>query len=35
MYDELFRGWETLLKFQIGGQDAPESPDARAAGKDV
>ena len=24
MYDELFRKWETVLKFQIGGRDATE-----------
>ncbi len=23
-YDDLFRGWERLLKFQIGGRDVPE-----------
>jgi hypothetical protein len=26
-YDDLFRGWERLLKFQIGGRDAPEEGD--------
>ena len=24
MYDELFSDWENVLKFQIGGQDAPD-----------
>jgi len=24
MYDDLFRDWETLLKFQVGGRDYPD-----------
>jgi hypothetical protein len=34
MYDELFRDWEDVLKFQIGGRDAPDSSDSGAAGKE-
>jgi hypothetical protein len=30
MYDELFADWEKLLKFQIGGQDAPEEAEKKA-----
>ena len=33
MYDELFRDWETVLKFQIGGRDAPDSSGEGEAGK--
>ena len=35
MYDELFRDWEKLLKFQIGGRDADDSPNPGATGKKV
>jgi hypothetical protein len=31
MYDELFRDWESKLRFQVGGRDIPP-PDAPAAG---
>jgi hypothetical protein len=30
MYDELFADWEKLLKFQIGGRDAPEETETKA-----
>jgi hypothetical protein len=33
MYDELFRDWEDVLKFQIEGRDAPDSPGEGATGK--
>jgi len=33
MYDELFRGWETLLKFQVGGRDLPDPPLIDETGK--
>ena len=33
MYDELFRKWEDVLKFQIEGRDAPDSSDEGATGK--
>ena len=26
LYDELFRDWESILKFQIGGRDVPDAP---------
>jgi hypothetical protein len=26
MYDDLFHGWESLLKFQVGGRDLPDPP---------
>jgi hypothetical protein len=26
MYDDLFRDWEILLKFQVGGRDVPDEP---------
>ncbi len=35
MYDELFSDWEKLLKFQIGGRDADDSPGPGATGKKV
>jgi hypothetical protein len=31
MYDELFRNWEKVLQFQVGGRDPPHA-DAPAAG---
>jgi hypothetical protein len=33
MYDDLFRDWETLLKFQIGGKDYPAVPPDKETGK--
>ncbi len=33
MYDELFRKWEDVLKFQIEGRDAPDSSDEGATGR--
>jgi hypothetical protein len=29
MYDELFRDWETVLRFQVGGKDYPPPPDKK------
>ncbi|HEV7880622.1 hypothetical protein [Bradyrhizobium sp.] len=33
MYDDLFRDWETLLKFQVGGRDYPDPPSDAETGK--
>src|SRR5208282_3623545 len=33
MYDELFRDWEKVLKFQVEGRDWPRPPDDKGSGK--
>jgi hypothetical protein len=33
MYDDLFRDWETLLKFQVGGRDYLDPPSDAETGK--
>ena len=30
-YDDLFREWESVLKFQVGGRDVPEPPEKKSA----